>query len=179
MKFCFFFINFCQTQKYGIINQFFYKKNIHKLNYFSKLIKDSMKNGAVLVTTGQQVSLNDVRKEINFCRKTKVPIVGVVENMRQLKCTKCGHCNPLFNVAKGQPLQKMLNDYKIDLLGGLTFSPKLLQISEAGQALFLDELSENEICEGMEDPSDPDVILKNEVRKEFEVIFDQVVNKMK
>ena len=138
-----------------------------------------MTNGAVLVTTGQQVSLNDVRKEINFYRKTRVPIVGVVENMRQLKCIKCGHCNPLFNVAKGQPLQTMLDDYKIELLGGLTFSPKLLQISEAGQALFLDELQENEICEGMEDPSDPDVILREEIKKEFEVIFDKVVAKMK
>ena len=130
------------------------------------------------MTTGQQVSLNDVRKEINFCRKTEVPILGVVENMRQLKCSNCGHCNPLFNVAKGEPLQAMLNDYKIDLLGGLTFSPILLQTCESGKALFLDEMGEEEICEGMEDPSDPEVIKKEEVKQEFELIFQKIVAKI-
>ena len=37
--------------------------------------------GAVLVTTPEEVSMADVRKELNFCQKTKVPILGVVENM--------------------------------------------------------------------------------------------------
>lgn len=37
--------------------------------------------GAVVVSTPQEVSLIDVRKEINFCKKTGVPILGVVENM--------------------------------------------------------------------------------------------------
>mmetsp|Transcript_23435 Transcript_23435/g.66366 ORF Transcript_23435/g.66366 Transcript_23435/m.66366 type:complete len:384 (+) Transcript_23435:129-1280(+) len=37
--------------------------------------------GAVIVTTPEEVSLADVRKEISFCHKTKVPILGVVENM--------------------------------------------------------------------------------------------------
>ena len=29
---------------------------------------------------------------MNFCRKTGVPILGVVENMAGLKCPKCSHC---------------------------------------------------------------------------------------
>lgn len=37
--------------------------------------------GAVIVTTPQEVSLIDVRKEINFCKKTGIPVLGVVENM--------------------------------------------------------------------------------------------------
>lgn len=37
--------------------------------------------GAVIVSTPQEVSLIDVRKEINFCKKTGVPVLGVVENM--------------------------------------------------------------------------------------------------
>jgi len=31
----------------------------------------------------------DVRKEINFCRKVNLPIIGVVENMSQFVCPKC------------------------------------------------------------------------------------------
>jgi Mrp family chromosome partitioning ATPase len=40
-------------------------------------------SGAILVTTPEEVSLADVRKELNFCQKTKVPILGVIENMGQ------------------------------------------------------------------------------------------------
>ena len=31
----------------------------------------------------------DVRKEINFCKKVKMPIIGVVENMSGFVCPKC------------------------------------------------------------------------------------------
>ncbi|PNI44082.1 NUBP1 isoform 3, partial [Pan troglodytes] len=41
------------------------------------------------ITTPQEVSLQDVRKEINFCRKVKLPIIGVVENMSGFICPKC------------------------------------------------------------------------------------------
>lgn len=41
-------------------------------------------DGAVIVTTPQQVSLIDVRKEINFCKKVGVRVLGVVENMSGL-----------------------------------------------------------------------------------------------
>jgi Mrp family chromosome partitioning ATPase len=42
-------------------------------------------DGAVVVTTPQEVAMADVRKEINFCKKTGVPVLGVVENMSQLR----------------------------------------------------------------------------------------------
>ncbi|KAK8687136.1 hypothetical protein V6N13_085968 [Hibiscus sabdariffa] len=45
-------------------------------------------DGAIIVTTPQQVSLIDVRKEVSFCKKVGVPILGVVENMS-------GLCQPL------------------------------------------------------------------------------------
>ncbi|KAI0504505.1 hypothetical protein KFK09_015457 [Dendrobium nobile] len=42
-------------------------------------------DGAVVVTTPQQVSLIDVRKEISFCKKVGIKVLGVVENMSRLK----------------------------------------------------------------------------------------------
>lgn len=42
-------------------------------------------DGAVIVTTPQQVSLIDVRKEISFCKKVGIPVLGVVENMSGLR----------------------------------------------------------------------------------------------
>ena len=38
-------------------------------------------DGAVIVTTPQEVSMADVRKEINFCKKVGIRVLGVVENM--------------------------------------------------------------------------------------------------
>ena len=35
------------------------------------------------------MSLQDVRKEISFCHKVKLPIIGVVENMSSFICPKC------------------------------------------------------------------------------------------
>ncbi|KAG5189034.1 nucleotide-binding protein 1 [Tribonema minus] len=42
-------------------------------------------DGAVIVSTNQEVSLADVRKEINFCKKTSIKVLGVVGNMAALK----------------------------------------------------------------------------------------------
>lgn len=42
-------------------------------------------DGAVIVTTPQEVSLIDVRKEINFCKKVGIHVLGVVENMSGLR----------------------------------------------------------------------------------------------
>ena len=53
-------------------------------------LKETGITGAVIVTTPQEVALQDVRKEIDFCRKVKVPIIGVVENMAGFVCPKCG-----------------------------------------------------------------------------------------
>ncbi|KAL7576057.1 hypothetical protein ACA910_000842 [Epithemia clementina (nom. ined.)] len=51
------------------------------------LQKANAVSGAVVVTTPEEVSLADVRKELNFCQKTKVPVLGIVENMGQLQTT--------------------------------------------------------------------------------------------
>ena len=37
----------------------------------------------------QEVALLDVRKEINFCKKVNVPVLGVIENMSGFVCPKC------------------------------------------------------------------------------------------
>ena len=48
-------------------------------------------DGAVIVTTPQEVALQDVRKEINFCRKVGVRVLGVVENMAGFVCPHCAY----------------------------------------------------------------------------------------
>lgn len=52
-------------------------------------LKDTGITGAVIVTTPPQIALLDVRKEIDFCRKVNIPILGVLENMSTFVCPKC------------------------------------------------------------------------------------------
>jgi Mrp family chromosome partitioning ATPase len=55
----------------------------------AQYLKACQPDGCVVVTTPQEVALLDVRKEINFCRKVNLPILGIVENMSGFVCPKC------------------------------------------------------------------------------------------
>jgi ATP-binding protein involved in chromosome partitioning len=46
-------------------------------------------DGAILVTTPQDVALISVRKSIRFSEKLKVPVIGLVDNMHGLTCPHC------------------------------------------------------------------------------------------
>lgn len=48
-------------------------------------------DGAIIVSTPQDVALLDARKGIDMFRKLKVPILGMVENMSTHICSNCGH----------------------------------------------------------------------------------------
>ena len=58
--------------------------------------------GAVLVTTPQAVATSDVRKEVNFCVKTRIPTLGVIENMSGYTCPCCGEVTNLFSSGGGE-----------------------------------------------------------------------------
>lgn len=90
--------------------------------------------GAVLVTTPQEVSLLDVRKQINFCKKMKVPIVGVVENMSTFVCPKCTTESSIFpNPTHSDPTQQMCQEMSVKFLGKLPLDPRLARCCDEGK----------------------------------------------
>ena len=48
-------------------------------------LKSTHLDGAIVVTTPQEVSMADVRKELNFCKKTGINVLGIVENMADIR----------------------------------------------------------------------------------------------
>ena len=56
---------------------------------------------AVIVTTPQAVSVRDVRKSIDFCKKVNMEILGLVENMSGFTCPSCGKQIDLFKTGGG------------------------------------------------------------------------------
>lgn len=66
----------------------------------AQLIPDA--DGAVIVTTPQEVALADVRKCLDFCRQLDVPVLGVIENMSGFACPKCGEVVDIFKKGGGE-----------------------------------------------------------------------------
>mmetsp|Transcript_30820 Transcript_30820/g.60299 ORF Transcript_30820/g.60299 Transcript_30820/m.60299 type:complete len:327 (+) Transcript_30820:151-1131(+) len=88
-------------------------------------------DGAVIVTTPQEVSLLDVRKEINFCRKVGVPVLGVVENMSGFVCSKCGTETLIFHPSSGGA-EKMCQEMGVRFLGRIPLDKELMDCCEKG-----------------------------------------------
>jgi len=87
-------------------------------------------DGAVIVTTPQEMSLADVRKSISFCRQVKVPVLGVVENMSGLNCPHCGKLIELFKTGGGEA---MANKLKVPFLGRIPLEPAVVEASDSGR----------------------------------------------
>jgi len=77
-------------------------------------------DGAVIVTTPQEVAIEDVRKEITFCRKTGIPVLGIVENMSGYVCPHCSDCTNIFSSGGGGELSKLTG---IPLIGTVPIDP--------------------------------------------------------
>ena len=91
--------------------------------------------GAVLVTTPQNVAIDDVRRCVDFCRKLSLPVVGIVENMSGLACPKCGHRIDLFKRGGGQALAAEMN---VPFLGQIPIDPEIVMMGDAGTPLLRD-----------------------------------------
>lgn len=66
----------------------------------------------------------DVRKEITFCQKVGVPIIGVVENMAGFVCPKCHTEAKIFFPSSGGAA-KMAAEMNVPFLGSIPIDPSL------------------------------------------------------
>ncbi|KAJ3129069.1 Cytosolic Fe-S cluster assembly factor nubp1 [Nowakowskiella sp. JEL0407] len=97
--------------------------------------------GAIIVTTPQEVALQDVRKEINFCKKVKLPILGVVENMAGFVCPNCKNESKIFAPSTGGA-KKMADDMGVSFLGSIPIDPRIGKSCDFGES-FLDQYPES------------------------------------
>ncbi|GIX71893.1 cytosolic Fe-S cluster assembly factor NUBP2 homolog [Caerostris extrusa] len=87
-------------------------------------IAENLKNvsnvGAVLVTTPQIVAVGDVLREITFCKKASLRILGIIENMSGFVCPHCKECSAVFSQGGGEHLAKTSN---LPFLGSIPLDP--------------------------------------------------------
>lgn len=104
----------------------------------AQLIPDS--DGAVIVTTPQDLSLQDVRKSINFCRHLNIPVLGVIENMSGMVCPHCGKKVDLFKRGGGESMAAQMG---VTFLGRIPIDPRIVETSDEGEP-FVSRFSETE-----------------------------------
>ncbi len=92
-------------------------------------------DGAVVVTTPQDVALLDVRKSIAFARAVNLPVLGIIENMGGMVCPHCGKEVDVFKKGGGEQAAKELG---IPFLGRIPLDPRIVVGGDAGKPFVLE-----------------------------------------
>lgn len=87
-------------------------------------------DGAVLVTTPQEVAAADVRKSVEFCRRINLPILGIIENLSGFLCPSCGEAVHLFGRDGGR---RLAEKYNLAFLGSIPTDPAVGACGDAGR----------------------------------------------
>lgn len=86
--------------------------------------------GAVIVTTPQDLALQDARKGLRMFQKVDVPILGIVENMAVHVCSNCGHAEAIFGEGGGR---RMAEQYQAAWLGSLPLAADIRAHADSGR----------------------------------------------
>lgn len=94
------------------------------------VIQVAKPDGAIIVTTPQDIALEDVRKAIRFAEKSELPVIGIVENMSGLVCP---HCSKIINVFGKGGGKKLSTEMGIPLLGEIPLDPDVTASGDRGR----------------------------------------------
>jgi len=90
-------------------------------------------DGAIVVTTPQEVSIADVRRELGFCKKAKLNVLGIVENMSPFVCPKCHKTSDVFpSLHEGSAGRRLATEFGVRYLGHVPLDVAMMRSCEAG-----------------------------------------------
>ena len=92
-------------------------------------------DGAVIVSTPQDLALADARKGVEMFHTVNVPILGLIENMSTHICFNCGHEEHIFGHGGARDEAEKLG---IPFLGEIPLSADIREKSDAGEAYVID-----------------------------------------
>lgn len=91
-------------------------------------------SGAVIVTTPQQVAVDDASRAVAMFEKLEVPVLGIVENMAYLDLPD-GEKLYVFGKSGGEHLASRLN---VTFLGNIPIDPAIVQGGDIGSPVITD-----------------------------------------
>lgn len=90
--------------------------------------------GAVIITTPQEIAVDDVRRAVTMFSKVRVPVLGVIENMSTHRCTNCGHEEAIFGSGGGE---RIAREAGVPALGQLPLETGLGRSTDDGRPLVV------------------------------------------
>ena len=97
--------------------------------------------GAVIVTTPQEVAVDDARKGLEMFGEHETPVLGIVENMSSFRCPDCGSKHAIFGSGGGREFAESV---EMPFLGSIPLDPAIREGGDAGAPLVLDESETSE-----------------------------------
>ena len=91
-------------------------------------------DGAVMVTTPQQVATGDVRRGIKMFERVNTRVLGIVENMSGLACPHCDEIVEVFGSGGGEALA---SEMKVPFLGRVPLDPAVAVAGDQGAPTVL------------------------------------------
>jgi len=91
-------------------------------------------DGAIIVTTPQDVALVSVRKSINFVKKMNMPVIGIIENMSGFTCPHCSKSVDIFKTGGGLKASK---DFNVPFLGKLPLDAQVVLTGDSGEPFVI------------------------------------------
>ncbi|MCX8057975.1 MAG: Mrp/NBP35 family ATP-binding protein [Spirochaetes bacterium] len=92
-------------------------------------------DGAIIVSTPQDISMIDVSKSVKFCKMFNIKILGIIENMSYFECPNCKNRIKVFD---GNASEKLKELYGLEILGELPLDPDISKCSDIGRPYIYD-----------------------------------------
>ena len=94
---------------------------------------------AFIVTSPQDVAVDDVRRSVTFCRQLSTPILGIVENLSGFVCPSCGAVHDIFSAGGGE---RLAAETGVPFLGRIPIDSEVARSGDDGD-VFLAVASQN------------------------------------
>jgi ATP-binding protein involved in chromosome partitioning len=92
--------------------------------------------GGVIVSTPQDVALEDALRGLEMLRTMQVPILGLIENMSYFLCP---HCQARTDIFDHGGAQRAAEEYHVPFLGALPLDPNIRRGGDAGRPIVVEE----------------------------------------
>ncbi len=125
----------------GVLNQFLFDVDWGELDVLIidlppgtgdmqlSMVQATQVDGAIIVTTPQDVAVLDAQKGLKMFEQVKVPVLGVVENMASFICDHCDTAHDIFGSKGGS---KMAEKLGVEILGSIPIEKELRSGSDQG-----------------------------------------------
>ena len=132
----------------GVLNQFLFDVDWNGIDFLLidlppgtgdiqlSMIQNAQVDGAIIISTPQDIALLDAKKGLEMFRKMNLPVIGMVENMSSFICTNCGTDHHIFGEGG---VEKAVAELNVEMLGQVPLEIELRTGSDKGEPYMAQE----------------------------------------